>query len=200
MRTVYQINRKACGERGHNQDLTVKAKDGSTINKVKAKLERWWEHFQQLLKRCDPPTHTDISEAEHDLDVELGPITIQGVKDAIKTLMNCKATGDDKVHAEMLKADEQDMPQLLEYILLDVWDIEVTPDAWKIGTIIKLPKIGNLSECSNWRGITLLSITSKAFTASFSNASQQQWTNYYAKNKQASGRENHTSTTSLSFV
>ena len=37
------------------------------------------------------------------------------------------------------------------------------PYAQKRGTIIKLPKKGNLSDCNNWRGIILLSITSKVF-------------------------------------
>ena len=51
----------------------------------------------------------------------------------------------------------------VQHILQDVWDDEVIPDAWKRGTIIKLPMKGNLSECCNWGGITLLSITSNVF-------------------------------------
>ena len=35
------------------------------------------------------------------------------------------------------------------------------PDEWTYGTIIKLP---NLTDCSNWRGITLLSIPRKMFS------------------------------------
>ena len=42
-----------------------------------------------------------------------------------------------------------------------VWDSEVCPDDWKRGTIIKLPKKGNLADCNNWRGITLLSVPGK---------------------------------------
>ena len=68
------------------------------------------------------------------------------------------------MYAEMLKAEEQESTQLLQHILKYVWDNEKTYDAWKRGTIIKLPKKGNPSECSNWRGITLLSITSKVFS------------------------------------
>ena len=41
MKTVYQITRKLRGDRGQNQDLTVKAKDGSAITEEKTKLERW---------------------------------------------------------------------------------------------------------------------------------------------------------------
>ena len=38
---------------------------------------------------------------------------------------------------------------------------EVIPEAWKKGLIIKLPKKGNLKDCKNSRGITLLSIVGK---------------------------------------
>ncbi|KAM8714989.1 hypothetical protein ACLKA7_002093 [Drosophila subpalustris] len=37
-----------------------------------------------------------------------------------------------------------------------IWELKVIPDAWKRGIIIKLPKKGDLSDCNNWRGITLL--------------------------------------------
>ena len=42
--------------------------------------------------------------------------------------------------------------------------MEETPGDWKMGRIVKLPKKGDLSLCKNWRGITLLSITSKVFS------------------------------------
>ena len=35
------------------------------------------------------------------------------------------------------------------------------PDDWQKGSIIKLPKKGDLSICDNWRGITLLSVPGK---------------------------------------
>ena len=109
MKKVCQVTWKLRGDRGQNQDLTVEAKDASAITEEKAKVERSGEHFQQLLNRCDPPTLADISEAEQDLDIEHGPIIVQQVKDAVKKLMNDKAPGDDNVHTEMLKADEQEM-------------------------------------------------------------------------------------------
>ena len=112
--------------------------------------------------------------------------------------MDDKALSDDNVYAEMLKAEELETPQLLQHILLDVWANEVIPDAWGRGTIINLQNKVSLAECSNWRGITLLSIIARFSAASFSITSQQQWTYYCAKNKQASGRENRASTTSLS--
>jgi hypothetical protein len=37
----------------------------------------------------------------------------------------------------------------------------VLPNEWKKGILIKLTKKGDLSNCNNWRGITLLSLPSK---------------------------------------
>ena len=46
-----------------------------------------------------------------------------------------------------------------------IWDEEGTPDTWKTGTIIMLPKKGDLGNYNNWRGIaTLLSITCTIFS------------------------------------
>ena len=42
-----------------------------------------------------------------------------------------------------------------------VWREENTPRKWRKGLIVKLLKKGNLKECRNWRGITLLSAVSK---------------------------------------
>ena len=37
------------------------------------------------------------------------------------------------------------------------------PSDWKEGYIVKIPKKGDLSSCSNYRGISLLSVPSKIF-------------------------------------
>ena len=42
-----------------------------------------------------------------------------------------------------------------------IWENEVIPYEWLKGLIVKLPKKGNLRECTNWRGITLPVIASK---------------------------------------
>ena len=47
--------------------------------------------------------------------------------------------------------------------LSTLWQAEEVPGDWRRGAIVKLPKKGNLSDCNNWRGITLLSISGKVF-------------------------------------
>ena len=48
------------------------------------------------------------------------------------------------------------------YGLFDkVWEEEEIPLEWKEGLLIKIPKKGDLGLCSNYRGITLLSVPGK---------------------------------------
>ena len=44
-----------------------------------------------------------------------------------------------------------------------IWEDEELPADWKEGHLIKLPKKGDLSECSSYRGISLLSVPGKVF-------------------------------------
>ena len=45
-----------------------------------------------------------------------------------------------------------------------IWQEEEIPTEWKEGYLIKLPKKGDLSNCANYRGITLLSVPGKIFS------------------------------------
>ena len=50
------------------------------------------------------------------------------------------------------------------YLLFNkIWEEGRVPTEWKEGYPIKLPKESDLSSCSNYRGITLLSIPGKVF-------------------------------------
>ncbi|GFR65536.1 endonuclease-reverse transcriptase [Elysia marginata] len=80
---------------------------------------------------------------------------------AIKSLKNNKAPGPDGLNAELFKADPELAAEVLLPLLTKAWKEKKIPEEWNEGVIIKIPKKGNLSDCNNWRGITLLSIPSK---------------------------------------
>ena len=42
-----------------------------------------------------------------------------------------------------------------------IWQEEKIHDQWKKGLIVKIAKRGDLKECKNWPGVTLLSVASK---------------------------------------
>ena len=71
---------------------------------------------------------------------------------AIKRLSNNKTP---EISAEMLKHQQSTISRTC-------LTVEVLDD-WRKGMVVKLPKKGNLSDCNNWRGITLLSTPGKVF-------------------------------------
>ena len=160
LKTLYKIN-KTLNNGFKNSDVPVKDADGNVISKEAEKLTRWKEHFESILNRPEPDHVAEIPPAVVDLDICIDPPSIEEVKAAIKAMKSGKAGGADGVTAEMLKAEETETPRILTDIFREVWESETTPEAWKTGLIVKLPKKGDLGECNNWRGITLLPITSK---------------------------------------
>ena len=56
------------------------------------------------------------------------------------------------------------MVNMLHPLFKEIWQAKHVPDEWKEGYLIKLPKKGDLSNCSNYRGITLLSVPGKVFS------------------------------------
>lgn len=69
----------------------------------------------------------------------------------------------DNLNAELFKADPNLIAEILLPLFTEIWEQEKVPLDWTKGVIIKLPKKGALSDCNNWRGITLLSVPSKIF-------------------------------------
>jgi len=80
-------------------------------------------------------------------------------------MKNGKAAGAGNIPAEVLKVD----PHISAYILLplfqDIWQTETFPKEWKEGIIVTFLKKGDLSQCRNWRGVTLLAMISKIFNS-----------------------------------
>ena len=70
----------------------------------------------------------------------------------------------DNILAEYLKGGGDVMVRTLTNICNRVWKLEEVPEDWKNGIIIPLPKKGDLTRCTNWRGISLLSIPGKVMS------------------------------------
>ena len=63
----------------------------------------------------------------------------------------------------MMKAGCKYIVSWMTRICNQVWNSADRPDDWSNGTIVCIPKIGNLTECDNWWGITLLSKPGKVY-------------------------------------
>ena len=66
-----------------------------------------------------------------------------------------------KIPAEAIRADIETAVNMLYSLFSKIWETEEVPAQRKEGIIIKLPKKGDLRDCSNYRGIMLLSAPGK---------------------------------------
>ena len=60
-----------------------------------------------------------------------------------------------------MKADIDTKVDVLHQLLSLIWEKERIPEDWCKGLIVKLPKKGDLTNCGNWRGITLMPTAAK---------------------------------------
>lgn len=163
MGDLYQITKKLCGQ-GRKTNMPVKDKQGKLITSEKEQDDRWKEHFEEVLNRPEPSSQAHIQEAHIDLDIATEKPSKAEIFKAITSLKNNKASGNDQLPAEIFQADPNLAADILHPLFTKIWNKNTIPTTWSEGNIIKLPKKGDLTNCNNWRGITLLSIPSKNFS------------------------------------
>ena len=128
---------------------------------------RWAEHFSEILNRPPPKEAFDFAqfEAMDPLRIRMDPINIE-VRSATVRLTNNNAAGEDNISAELLKATSLDNLEQWLHLYNEIWTHENNPEKLENGTIVKIPKKGDFTNCNNWRGITLLSVPGKVFCSS----------------------------------
>ncbi|GAO51402.1 hypothetical protein G7K_5504-t1 [Saitoella complicata NRRL Y-17804] len=131
------------------------------------------DHFQSLLSGLDSPSFDDdfktdfISRTPQGPPVSIdeilhAPFMVEELDEVLKFRKGTFARGLDLVSVDSLL----DLPdgRLLSFFN-EVLESSSTPSVWNVGAIIPLPKKGNLRNPSNYRGITLLSVARKIYTA-----------------------------------
>ena len=125
---------------------------------------RWAGYFQDLLNH---PRHQRrlhrIGRIGDLLDLQENPPTRREVERAIQKLKNNKAPGLDGIEAEIIKLAPTEAISSLHRLPLKIWDDEVVPEDWRKGLICTIFKKGDRSICSNYRGVSLLSVPGKIF-------------------------------------
>jgi len=92
--------------------------------------------------------------------IDTGDISVAEIKRAIHRLKKGKSPGIDGISAELLKCSKKDAVKQLHLLINDIWKKQCVPD-WKKSLIVKVLKKGDLTQCGNYRGISVLSIPSK---------------------------------------
>ena len=144
----------------------VNDKNGKPTNERSRRLKIWKELFDTVLNK-EPPVRPiqphEIETRQNDREFDIGAFQPTEVKNAIRSTKSGKAAGHDSVVVELLKTDLEERAKELTKLFNKVKEEGVAPTGWNKGLVVKLRKKGNLRECTNWRGITLLPVISKIF-------------------------------------
>lgn len=166
-KTLYRLVRDLTGYKGGSgRSVPVKDKSGKALLTEEDQNARWVEHFRETLNQPEPSEtfeFTDDTRREEDINHE--PFTEAEVRFALKKLKNNKAPGIDQIVAELLKKGGNAIISELTKLCNRCWNEKNVPEEWTKGIIVKIPKKGDLSDCGNWRGITLLSVPAKVLCA-----------------------------------
>ena len=99
------------------------------------------------------------------------------VKWSLGSIIMNKASGGDRIPAELIQILKDDAVKVLHSICQQVWKIQRWPQDWKRSVLIPIPKKGNAKECSNYHTIVLISHATKVMLKIFQVRLQQYMNN-----------------------
>jgi len=138
----------------------INDKDGQRLTEQTDVMDRWKEHFESLFQEEAEESEQPDLEMRQDND---GGISEEEVRRAVSRLKGGKAPGVCNIMPEMLKAGGEAAIEWLVKLFNAVWERGEAPRDWKSGIIVPIHKKGSRLECTNYRGISLLSVVGKVF-------------------------------------
>jgi hypothetical protein len=108
-------------------------------------LNRWKNYFSQLL---------NVRRASDVRQIEI----------SIAKLKRYKSPGSDQIRAKLIQAGGEILHSKIHELINSIWNMENLPDQWKESIIIPVHKKADQTDCTNYRGISLLSTLYKFFS------------------------------------
>jgi hypothetical protein len=105
-----------------------------------------------------------VHDLKHNLENDIAPtITIQEIKNAIKSLKNGKSTSMDLISNEMLKNGGNMLLKPLQKLFNFILNSGQFPATWNESILVLMHKTGNKLDPCNYRGISITSNLGKLF-------------------------------------
>ena len=127
---------------------SIKDSDGNFLTDENEILSRWREYFEDLLNSVKASTR-DTHEVTHLGEDKV--FTAAEVATAIKGIKSGKATGEDEIRPELLKALTGEGILWLTRVCQVAWKLGKTPRNWQTGVIIPIFKIGDRKQYTKYR-------------------------------------------------
>ena len=154
---------------GNEQQFSVKNTTGELLTEPEKVDERWEEYFRNLLNApenggtAEEEEEEEVASEEHLMGDMVDRITVSDVKDALLKMPNNKAAGYDGIPCEIFKFGGMTAINILTRLFNIAWDAGEIPQDWSKAVIHPVFKKGDRTNCSNYRGIALLSHVGKIY-------------------------------------
>ena len=162
----YQLTKELYGP-SSKVSAPLLSKDHTLLTDQQSIMDRWKEYYTDLLNRPSQVEDALIDNIEQsEIREDLAePPTLLELKKAIAELQNSKSPGEDGLPVEIFKHGGAPLEERLLNLFSQIWQTENTPNQLKNAQIVTLYKNkGSKAECSNYRGISLLSVAGKILT------------------------------------
>ena len=145
--------------------VKVKKRDGTPPTSDEDLLAEWRDYFSSLLNNSNGEPLSELPPpAAQDLPIGTNPPTREETLLAIGQMKKNKAAGlDSAITAETLQHGGDAVVDIVHDFCSEVFNTLIPPSQWTTSVIVPLPKKGDLSLMTNYRGISLLSITAKVY-------------------------------------
>ena len=160
LRTVFGPNTSAADT---SAAAPLRSEDGSTLFTDRALIMQKWNDFKDLLNRPSSVSMESLAKV-HQKPIQehlANPLTLLEVRAATKAMKSNEVPGPDGIPAEIWKSSEA-LAEQMHKLLAHIWEKEDVPQQFKDANVVTIWKRkGSKSDCNNYRGISLLSITGK---------------------------------------
>jgi hypothetical protein len=117
-----------------------KAKNGIILNENSEILNRWREHFCDLLNaNIDNLAAGDVEETTFDQNEDDTP-TLEEVRRAVNKLKNGKSPGSDEIPGELIKYGGEDLLLQIHILIKQIWKDKKMPEEWNRGIVCPIHK------------------------------------------------------------
>ncbi|KAK3535602.1 hypothetical protein QTP70_017140 [Hemibagrus guttatus] len=140
---------------------TVYSGGGELLASTGDIVGRWKEYFEDLLNPTDTPSVEEPEAEDSEVD---SFITQAEVTEVVQQLLGGKAPGVDEIRPEYLKSLDVVGLSWLTRLCNIAWWLGTVPLDWVTRVVVPLFKKGDRRVCSNYRGITLLSLPGKVYS------------------------------------
>ena len=150
------------GGRGREEVLRrVKDEDGMIVGKEELVVDRWKRYFTGLYSG----TREDVENCRVGVGVteETEEIEMEEMVRELRKMKNGKSPGVCEIQVELLKVGGINLMKWMQMVFNMVMRFGKAPRDWRRAVVIPIYKKGCRLTCSNYRGISLLSVAGKWF-------------------------------------